>query len=282
MRERDVAARFGWQIRRALAEDIGKGDVTSLGLVKANQQGRAHIVAKADGVLCGMPVVQCVFHCLEPRLRIECLKRDGEQVRRGEVVARIRGRVHPILSGERVALNFLQHLSGIATQTARFVAAVRGSNTKIYDTRKTTPLWRGLEKYAVRTGGGYNHRMGLFDMILIKDNHIDAVGGIGPAVARVRARKKRGLRIGVEARTLEEVREAVASHADLILLDNMPIHQIRQALRIGKGQTEIEVSGGINIARAKKMASLGVSRISIGSLTHSAPALDFSLEYIKA
>jgi len=280
MRERDVAARFGWQIRRALAEDIGKGDVTSLRLVKANQQGRAHIVAKADGVLCGMPVVQCVFHCLDPRLRIECLGRDGKQVRRGEVVARLRGRVRPILSGERVALNFLQHLSGIATQTARFVAAMRGSNTKIYDTRKTTPLWRGLEKYAVRTGGGYNHRMGLFDMILIKDNHIDAVGGIGPAVAR--ARKKRGLRIGVEARTLEEVREAVTSQADLILLDNMPIHRIRQALRIGKGKTEIEVSGGINIARAKKMASLRVSRLSIGALTHSAPALDFSLEYIKA
>ncbi len=280
MRERDVAARFGWQIRRALAEDIGKGDVTSLRLVKANQQGRAHIVAKADGVLCGMPVVQCVFHCLDPRLRIECLGRDGRQVRRGEVVARIRGRVRPILSGERVALNFLQHLSGIATQTAQFVAAVRGSNTKIYDTRKTTPLWRGLEKYAVRTGGGHNHRMGLFDMILIKDNHIDAVGGIGPAVAR--ARKKRGRRIGVEARTLEEVREAVTSQADLILLDNMPIHRIRQALRIGKGKTEIEVSGGINIARAKKMASLGVSRLSIGALTHSAPALDFSLEYIKA
>lgn len=280
MRERDVAARFGWQIRRALAEDIGKGDVTSLRLVKANQQGRAHIVARADGVLCGMPVVQCVFHCLDPRLRIECLGRDGKQVRRGEVVARIRGRVRPILSGERVALNFLQHLSGIATQTARFVAAVRGSNTKIYDTRKTTPLWRGLEKYAVRTGGGHNHRMGLFDMILIKDNHIDAVGGIGPAVAR--ARKKRGLRIGVEARTLEEVREAVTSQADLILLDNMPIHRIRQALRIGKGKTEIEVSGGINIARARKMASLGVARLSIGALTHSAQALDFSLEYIKA
>lgn len=282
MREYEVTAQFGWQIRRALAEDIGTGDVTTRRVVQADQEGHAHVVAKADGVLCGMPVVQCVFHCLDPRLRIECLKRDGKKVRSGEVVAIIRGRVRSILSGERVALNFLQRLSGIATQTARFVAAVRGSRAKIYDTRKTTPLWRGLEKYAVRTGGGCNHRMGLFDMILIKDNHIDAVGGVRPAIARARARKSPDVCIGVEARTIEEVREAVSSHVDLILLDNMSVRQIRQALKIGKGQVEIEVSGGISLARAKKMASLGVSRLSIGSLTHSAPALDFSLKYIKA
>jgi nicotinate-nucleotide pyrophosphorylase (carboxylating) len=282
MREGEIAMRFGRQIRRALAEDIGKGDVTTQRLLKADQRGCVHIVAKANGVLCGLPVVQYVFHCLDSRIHIECLKRDGERVRPGEAVARIRGHLRPILSGERVALNFLQHLSGIATQTARFVKAVRGTGTKIYDTRKTTPLWRGLEKYAVWTGGGYNHRMSLFDMILIKDNHVDSVGGIAVAIARARAHKKRAVPIAVEARTLKEVREAVAGRSDLILLDNMSIRQVREALTMAEGKAEIEVSGGIYLARAKKIARLGVSRISIGSLTHSAPALDFSLRYIKA
>lgn len=269
------------RLRRALAEDIGRGDVTTEAVIARAAEGRAVIIARSRGIVCGLPVVEQVLRIVDRRLRTRRLADEGRTVAPGDEVFEVRGRLASILTAERVALNFLQRLSGIATLTARYVEAVGRSRTRIFDTRKTTPLWRDLEKYAVRVGGGQNHRFGLYDMILIKNNHADAAGGLAEAIRRARQSRKgrKRLALAVEARNLAEVRIAVAEHVDLILLDNFPVRRLRQALREIPPTIETEASGGMTVRRVRALADLGLDRISVGALTHSAPAVDFALRY---
>jgi len=270
-------------IRLALSEDIGKGDITSNVLVKDDLSGKAVIIAKQEGILAGSEVAKTVFQIVNPKIIFSSLIEDGEKIKKGDKVALIQGKVKCILSAERTALNFLQRLSGISTLTSRYVEKVKGTKVKILDTRKTTPGLRILEKYAVRTGGGENHRMGLFDMVLIKDNHIKVAGGISEAVKRVKLQYQKK-RIEVEVRTLNEVREAVQSKPDWIMLDNMRIEDMKKAVRIVHSTSphiKIEGSGGVNLGNVRKIALTGVDFISVGALTHSAPALDLSLILIE-
>jgi len=271
------------RLRRALTEDVGRGDVTTQAVIERPAPGRAVILARERGVVCGLPVVAKVFRLANRRLRVRALRRDGESVGNGDEVLDVRGDLASILTAERVALNFLQRLSGIATLTRRYVEALRGRSTQILDTRKTTPLWRDLEKYAVRVGGGVNHRLGLDDMALIKNNHADAAGGLAEAIRRVKRAQqgRRRLPIMAEARDLNEVRAAVAEKADMILLDNFSRVGLRRALREIPPTILTEASGGMTPARVRALADLGLDRISVGALTHSAPALDFSLRYRK-
>lgn len=264
-------------IKLALAEDIGPGDVTSQSLVGENEVGRGIILAKAHGVIAGLPIAQTVFREVDPRIEFTPLAQDGEPVAPGNPVAEVSGPLRGILSAERTALNFLSRLSGIATFTERFVAAVANYKAVILDTRKTTPGWRQLEKYAVRCGGGRNHRLGLFDMVLIKDNHIAAVGSLRAAVERVR-KARINLPIAVEVRTLGELEEALALGVDRVLLDNMDLPTIQEAVRIVGGRVPLEASGGVTLDNVAEIAATGVDYISVGALTHSAPALDLSLE----
>jgi len=263
----------------ALAEDVGKGDVTTVATVPEGKEGRAVIIAKAYGIVCGLPIMAEVFRQVDEAIRLTHLASDGEPVAPGDVVAALSGPLRGILTAERTALNFLTHLSGIATLTARFVDVVAPYRAVILDTRKTTPGWRILEKYAVRCGGGRNHRMGLYDMVLIKDNHIAACGSLAEAVRRVRAAGI-SLPIEVEVRTLAELEEALSLGVDRILLDNMDIPTLRKAIARAKGKVELEASGGVTLENAAEIAACGVDYISIGALTHSAPALDFSLEIL--
>jgi len=265
-------------VSRALAEDIGPGDITTLATVVPDAQSRAEIVAKADGVIAGLPVAALTFRALDPRSRFEEVLSDGVRVSDGMTVARRSGLAAAVLTAERTALNFLQRLSGIATLTADFVEAVRGTDARILDTRKTAPGLRLLEKYAVRMGGGDNHRLGLYDGVLIKDNHLRAVGGVGEAVTRARANAHHLLKVEVEVQTIEEVDEALAAGADVILLDNMPLDEIEQAVEHVSGRCLLEVSGGVDLTTVRALAETGVDLISVGALTHSAPALDLSLE----
>jgi nicotinate-nucleotide pyrophosphorylase (carboxylating) len=267
-------------VKAALREDIQTGDATSAAIIPSSFLGQAEIVSKGRGVLCGMEILNRVFLLVDRTLRIKPLSRDGDLIRPGSRIALIRGRLRSILAGERVALNFLGHLSGVATLTRTFVSAVKPFGTHIYDTRKTTPLLRALEKYAVRVGGGVNHRFGLHDMILIKDNHIDAVGEVAQAIQRARVHNPRRLLIACEARNLNEDRQALEGRADIILLDNMSPQLVKKSLDLIADQAEVEVSGGIDIPRARQLARLGVKRISIGKITHSAPSVDFSLSYL--
>jgi len=263
----------------ALAEDVGKGDVTTVATVPEGKEGRAVIIAKAYGIVCGLPIAAEAFRNVDAAIRLTHLASDGEPVAPGDVVAALSGPLRGILTAERTALNFLTHLSGIATLTARFVDVVAPYRAVILDTRKTTPGWRILEKYAVRCGGGRNHRMGLYDMVLIKDNHIAASGSLTEAVRRVRAAGI-SLPIEVEVRTLAELEEALSLGVDRILLDNMDIPTLRKAIARAKGKVELEASGGVTLENAAEIAACGVDYISIGALTHSAPALDFSLEIL--
>jgi len=263
----------------ALAEDVGKGDVTTVATVPEGKEGRAVIIAKAYGIVCGLPIAAEAFRNVDAAIRLTHLASDGEPVAPGDVVAALSGPLRGILTAERTALNFLTHLSGIATLTARFVDVVAPYRAVILDTRKTTPGWRILEKYAVRCGGGRNHRMGLYDMVLIKDNHIAACGSLAEAVRRVRAAGI-SLPIEVEVRTLAELEEALSLGVDRILLDNMDIPTLRKAIARAKGKVELEASGGVTLENAAEIAACGVDYISIGALTHSAPALDFSLEIL--
>lgn len=271
------------RIAAALAEDVGRGDVTTRAILDRPTPGRAVIIARERGVLCGLPVVEEVFRAADRRLRTHRLRRDGQPLEDGDEVFEVRGNLASILTAERVALNFLQHLSGIASLTRRYVEALRGSATQILDTRKTTPLWRDLEKYAVRVGGGVNHRFGLDDRVLIKNNHADAAGSLGEAIRRVRRaqRGRKALLLMAEVRNLAEVREAVAEQADLILLDNLSRGSLRRALREIPPTIQTEASGGMTPRRVRALADLGLNRISVGALTHSAPARDFSLRYRK-
>ncbi|MCX2726282.1 carboxylating nicotinate-nucleotide diphosphorylase [Thermomicrobium sp. 4228-Ro] len=267
-------------VRSWLLEDVGTGDVTTQAIVSPDVRGQAEIVAREAGVLCGLPLVELVFHEVDDELDCTALVREGASVAAGTVVARIAGRLASILTGERLALNLLQRLSGIATTTRRFVEAIEGTGAVILDTRKTTPGLRALEKYAVRVGGGRNHRFGLFDGVLIKDNHIRAVGSVGDAVRRARERAPHPLAIEVEVTTLDELEEALEAGADWILLDNMDLETMREAVRRVAGRARLEASGGVTLERVRAIAETGVDAISVGALTHSVRALDIALEIV--
>ncbi len=268
-------------IETALEEDLSEpGDVTSELLIPKSTPAQGSIIAKSTGVVAGIPIAKRVFQMVDEGLRFEELREDGDKVSLSDVVLTISGSARSILTAERTALNFLQRLSGIATLTAHFVERTAGTRAKILDTRKTTPGLRALEKYAVRMGGGDNHRLGLFDMILIKENHIAAAGGITKAVEIIRAKlktRKLPLAIEVETKTLAEVQEALKLKVDRIMLDNMPLPQISAAVKLAGGQVELEVSGGVTLETVGAIAETGVDYISVGALTHSAKALDLSL-----
>lgn len=268
-------------IALALAEDEARRDVTSRAIFPVRHRSRAVIDAKQDLVICGLEIAAAVFRRVSPALKVRLLARDGEHIKRGGIVMRIDGPTAAILAAERTALNFLQRLSGIATQSARYAAAVAGTGVQVIDTRKTTPGWRELEKYAVRTGGCGNHRRSLAAMFLIKDNHIAAAGSLTRAVQLCRAAARRGIRVEAEAKTLAEVREAVAASADIILLDNMTPARIRAAVKLIAGRAQIEVSGGVTLQTLRRYALPGVSFISVGALTHSVAAADLSLDLQK-
>lgn len=263
-------------VRRAIAEDVGSGDVTTDLLVPADARSTAHMIAKTDCVVAGLDVARAVFVEIDPSVVFTARMNDGHRCRPGDVIAEVSGPARALLTAERTALNFLQHLSGIATLTRRFVDATKGRLT-ILDTRKTVPTLRALAKYAVRCGGGTNHRMGLYDAVLIKDNHIRFAGGLGEAVRRVRARGV-SLPIEVEAQSLTDVDAAIEARPDVIMLDNLSDAEMREAVaRIG-GRAKVEISGGVTLERIPSLASLGADVVSVGALTHSAPAADISLE----
>jgi nicotinate-nucleotide pyrophosphorylase (carboxylating) len=266
-------------LRCALEEDIGCGDITASLLLPEENISRAHIIAKGGFVLAGLPFTQEVFRILDPSLSFKPLFRDGDQIKKGDVIAEVWGKTRSVLSGERVSLNILQRLSGIATLTSAYNDKIRGTKAKIVDTRKTSPCLRFMEKYAVRTGGGGNHRFGLFDGILIKDNHIKAVGSIKEAVKRA----KKGhhlLRIEVEVETLDQLREAIEAGADVVMLDNMTVNEMTEAVKLVNDKATIEASGNVTLDNIKDIAETGVDFISAGALTHSAPAADISLKII--
>jgi len=263
-----------------LREDLGYGDRTTLAVVPPGVTGTAEIAVRQPGVLCGMPGIEAVFAELDTRLRVTTIRGDGEMVPAGTVVGQFVGPLRGILAGERLALNLHQRLSGIATVTRRFVDAVAGTGVMILDTRKTTPGLRLLEKYAVRIGGGWNHRFGLFDGVLIKDNYVRVTGSVREAVRRVRNAIPHTMLVEVEVTTLEELDEAVGAGADWILLDNMDLETMREAVRRVAGRAKVEASGGVTLERARAIAETGVDAISVGALTHSAPALDISLEVV--
>lgn len=272
-------------IRRALKEDIGSGDITSQFTVPEEAGGLALIMAKQDGVPAGLDVCREVFLAVHPGLKVELQSKDGERVEFGQVVLTVQGKTRSILAAERTALNFLQHLSGIATLTARYVEAVKGTRARILDTRKTTPGLRLLEKYAVACGGGQNHRLGLWDMVLIKDNHIEAAGGVGAAIRKVKEADHGRVRIEVEVQNLSQLEEALACEPDVIMLDNMKPERMAEACRLAfshpardQGKLRLEASGNVSLENVRQIAECGVDYISIGALTHSAPAMDFSLQ----
>ncbi|MBE0597608.1 MAG: carboxylating nicotinate-nucleotide diphosphorylase [Desulfuromonadales bacterium] len=264
-------------IRYALEEDIGPGDLTTQAVIEAGTTARAQLVAKEDFVLSGIDVAGRVFYLLNDSTAFEKLRHDGQPVRRGEVLAWIKGEAAILLQGERVALNLLQRMSGIATLTSRFVREVEGTGAIIVDTRKTTPGLRALEKYSVRMGGAHNHRTSLYDGILIKENHIAAAGGIAEAVQRARHRAPHTLRIEVETRDLAEVGQALEAGADIILLDNMELEQLRQAVQLIDRRALSEASGGVTLETVRNIAETGVNYISVGALTHSFRAVDISM-----
>ncbi len=269
------------QIRDALAEDVGAGDWTTDWCVEPEVQGLAEIVAKASGVISGLAAAAEVYRQLG-RAELAPLVAEGGCVEPGDGVARVTGTARAILTGERTALNLLGRLSGVATLTRRFVAAVEGTGTRITDTRKTTPLWRELERAATRAGGAVNHRSGLDAMVLIKENHIVCAGGIPQAVRRVREANRAGLKVEVETTDLDEVRQALKGGVDRIMLDNMSASEVREAVQLireREPRPEIEASGGVTLANVRALAEAGVDLISVGALTHSAPALDLSLEF---
>ncbi|HLJ03055.1 MAG TPA: carboxylating nicotinate-nucleotide diphosphorylase [Solirubrobacteraceae bacterium] len=262
-------------VERALAEDVGDGDATTAATVAPGNRARAVITQKAPGVIFGLDAAELTFRTLDPEVVVERLAPEGEWRRGGEVMA-LEGSAAAMLTAERTALNFLQRLSGIATLTARYVEAVEGTGVRILDTRKTTPGLRGLEKAAVAAGGGTNHRTGLYDAILIKENHAALAGGVAEAVRKARAAAP-DLPVEVECRTQTEVDEALAAGASRILLDNMTVSELRDAVRRVAGHAELEASGGITLEGLREVASAGLDFISVGALTHSAPALDLSL-----
>lgn len=272
-------------IKRALKEDIGKGDITTKCLVPHGMTAKAVIVSKEDGFLAGVDIARQIFAALSRKISFIKHKKDGQKIKKGDVIASLRGPAGAILSGERLALNFIQRLSGIATLTGKFVGLCAGTGATILDTRKTTPNLRVLEKFAVKMGGGMNHRMGLYDAVLIKDNHLVAEPDIKKAVSKAR---RTGKSVEVEVKTFPELKEALNAMPDRILLDNMSAARLKKAVKIAKNHFRetgkrvfLEASGGINLKNTKKIANTGVDFISVGALTHSPKALDISLEIIK-
>lgn len=267
-------------IGRALEEDMPAGDITSESIIPPYSESEAIFMAKEEGILAGIDVSHRVFELIDPSITFEKMLEDGRAFHQGETLAKISGSSISLLKGERTALNFLQRLSGIATTTRKFVQALSGAKTKILDTRKTTPGLRVLEKYAVRMGGGENHRLNLSEMVLIKDNHLKIVGSIKEAVKRARKRARKGVKIEVETTSLEEVKEAVSSGADMVMLDNMSLEEMRGVMNWLRERVPVEVSGKVSLSRVKKIAALGVDYISVGSLTHSYKSMDISMEFI--
>lgn len=269
-------------VAHALAEDIGSGDLTTLAAIPATAHMTAHFVTREGGVIAGLPVVVAVFRQLDPSVKVLLHTADGVAVAAGATLATVTGPARSILSGERVALNLLQRLSGIATLTAQYVAAVAGTRAQILDTRKTTPGLRALEKYAVRMGGGRNHRFGLYDGVMLKDNHLAMLAAQGidlaAAIARVRAQLGPMVRLEVEVESVADAITAAEAGADLILLDNMPLDQLRAAVQAVAGRAQTEASGGVNLQTVRAIAETGVDYISVGALTHSVRALDIGLD----
>ena len=270
-------------VATALAEDLGlAGDITSAATIPAEARASGAIATRKAGVAAGVQLVEAAFKALDAEARVEVLVADGGPLEPGDVIARISGNARALLGAERVALNFLGHLSGIATLTRAYVDRIKGTHARIIDTRKTTPGLRALEKHAVRAGGGLNHRFGLFDAILIKDNHIAAAGGIAKAMAGIHQRAGHMVKIEVEVTSLPELEEALAHSPDAVLLDNMPVTLLKSAVdRVG-GRTVTEASGGVTLATVRQVAETGVDLISVGSLTHSAPNLDVGLDFDPA
>ncbi|MCK4797672.1 MAG: carboxylating nicotinate-nucleotide diphosphorylase [Spirochaetes bacterium] len=264
-------------IRNSLKEDLQNiGDITSEPIFKEDKNATFVLLSKDYGILCGKDIFCDVFNYIDKKCNVEFYFEDRDVLKKSDIVARVKGRVVSILKGERTALNFISHLSGIATKTSIFVEEAN-RKIKILDTRKTMPGIRALQKYAVNCGGGYNHRMGLYDMVLIKDNHIDAVGGIANAVAKIRNRWKNKYKIEVETRNLDEVKEALLCNVDRIMLDNMSIDKMKEAVGVINNKVEVEASGNVTFDKIKDIANTGVDFVSIGELTHTVKAFDFSL-----
>ncbi len=269
-------------IKMALEEDIGAGDLATLNTIPPEQRARGLFRAKRDCTVAGLFLLERLFSFLDSDVQIRCLCRDGDQVSRGTVIAEAEGVVRALLMGERTALNFLQRLSGTATLTRRYVDTIKDLPSKIIDTRKTTPGLRTLEKYAVRMGGGTNHRLGLYDAAIIKDNHIAASGSIAQAVEKVRSHSPFMSRVEVECEDLKQVQKALDAKADVIMLDNMDTATMKEAVRLIKKRVWVEASGGITMERVREVAEAGVDFISVGALTHSAPAVDFNMKIVLA
>jgi nicotinate-nucleotide pyrophosphorylase (carboxylating) len=263
-------------INLALEEDVATGDITTDNLIPAEIRKKAYMIAKADGVVAGLPVAEMVFRKLDPALEWKTEVKEGSHARKGDIIARFEASYRALLTGERTALNFLQRMSGIATMSSQYTEAVAGYKAVILDTRKTIPGFRLLDKYAVKTGGAANHRIGLFDMVMIKDNHIDVAGGITPAITQIRSKISKDIQIEVETTTIEQVQEAIDAGADMIMLDNMDNETMARAVKLINGRAKVEASGNMTIVRLKEVAATGVDYISIGALTHSVQALDIS------
>lgn len=268
-------------IRMALEEDINNEDVSTNAVMPEYKKGEVQLICKEDGILAGMAVFERVFTMLDPETKVNCTVKDGDEVKKGEVLAVVTGDVRVLLSGERTALNYLQRMSGIATYTRSVVKLLEGSRTRLLDTRKTTPGMRVFEKYAVRVGGGCNHRYNLSDGVLLKDNHIDAAGGVREAVEAARAYAPFVRKVEVETENLDMVREAVEAGADIIMLDNMTPDVMAEAIHIIQGRARTECSGNITRENIQTITSLGIDYVSSGALTHSAPILDISLKHLK-
>lgn len=272
-KELDAAAHL---IELALKEDVATGDITTDNLIPAELRKTAFWRAKADGIIAGLPVAEMTFRKLDPTLKWAAVVQDGDRVKKGDIIVRFEASYRALLTGERTALNFVQRMSGIASMSGKYADEVNGFNTQILDTRKTLPGFRLLDKYAVKTGGASNHRVGLFDLVMIKDNHIDIAGGISNAVSQIRAKIPPTIKIEVETTNLEQVQEALDAKADIIMLDNMDNATTKQAVDLINGRAKVEASGNMTLERIKEVAATGVDYISIGALTHSVEALDIS------
>ena len=266
-------------VRRALAEDLGRaGDITTQATIPDDVSATATLIARAPGVICGLEMARAAFRSIDPTISFECWSRDGARVKTGDALARIDGNARAILIAERVALNYLGRLSGVASLTAQYVDRVAHTSARICDTRKTTPLLRAFEKYAVRCGGGANHRFGLDDAILIKDNHIAVAGGVAPALRAAKRYVGHLVKIEIEVDTLDQLQEVLAGGADVVLLDNMTLSTLREAVTLVNGAMLCEASGGVSLESVAAIAETGVDLISVGALTHSAPVLDLALD----
>jgi len=266
-------------IRMSISEDVSTGDVTSMAIFTGGEKTSAYIMAKQDGIVCGVDLVTWVYEEIDPGVSVRIIIHDGSPVRKGEKVILVNGPTKAVLEGERTALNFFQRMSGIATRTANVVRSVEGTGIRILDTRKTLPGFRLLDKYAVKTGGGKNHRIGLYDMVMIKDNHIKAAGSIRAAIEKVRTKWGKSFKIEVETTNLEEVSEAIEGRADIIMLDNMDITAMSRAVDVIAGRAEIEISGNMDNDKIARIRGLKINYVSLGSLTHSVEAFDYSMKF---